>query len=408
MYNKFVSRVYKYPLLNEAFSSKDINEGIKVLRSKQITMSKITEKFENYFAKKMGSKFAVMTNSGSSANLLALSCLTHPFNKEKLSSQDEVIIPAICWSTTLWPIIQNNLKPIFVDVDLNSFNIDTAKIINKINKRTKAIMLVHVLGTSTNMSKLVKIANRYKLKIIEDTCESLGAEYNNKKLGTIGNFGTYSFYYSHQITSGEGGMIVCDNLQDYNILKTLRSHGWSRNTSFHNYYKKKYKMLDDKFLFIGPGYNVRPTDIQAAIALNQFKRLNKFIKIRNNNRNKIINTLQKHKKWDNQFKFVSVDKKIKPSWFGLPIQINDKFLKNKKNFLNFLSTKGIETRPIISGNFLNQPASKIYKFNSKKNDFINANEIEKKGFFIGLHTKPLKINELKFIVENLLNINLFK
>ena len=243
-------------------------------------MSKITEKFENYFAKKMGSKFAVMTNSGSSANLLALSCLTHPFNKEKLSSQDEVIIPAICWSTTLWPIIQNNLKPIFVDVDLNSFNIDTAKIINKINKRTKAIMLVHVLGTSTNMSKLVKIANRYKLKIIEDTCESLGAEYNNKKLGTIGNFGTYSFYYSHQITSGEGGMIVCDNLQDYNILKTLRSHGWSRNTSFHNYYKKKYKMLDDKFLFIGPGYNVRPTDIQAAIALNQFKRLNKFIKIR--------------------------------------------------------------------------------------------------------------------------------
>ena len=167
-------------------------------------------------------------------------------------------------------------------------------------------------------------------------------------------------------------------------------------------------MLDDKFLFIGPGYNVRPTDIQAAIALNQFKRLNKFIKIRNNNRSRIIKTLQKHKKWDNQFKFVSVDKKIKPSWFGLPIQINDKFFKSKKKFLNFLSTKGIETRPIISGNFLNQPASKIYKFKSKKKDFINANEIEKKGFFIGLHTKPLKNDELKFIVENLLNINLFK
>ena len=242
-----MTKMYKYPLLTNAFNSKDINEGIKVLKTRFITMSKITEKFEDYFAKKMGSKYAVMTNSGSSANLLALSCLTHPFNKEKLSSKDEVIIPAICWSTTLWPIIQNNLKPIFVDVDLNSFNIDTAKIISKINKRTKAIMLVHVLGTSANMTKLVKIAKKYKLKIIEDTCESLGAEYNNKKLGTIGNFGTYSFYYSHQITSGEGGMIVCDNLQDYNILKTLRSHGWSRNTSFHNYYKKKYNLNINKF-----------------------------------------------------------------------------------------------------------------------------------------------------------------
>ena len=406
--NTKMFKEYHYPLLTDAFNSKDINEGIKVLKTRFITMSKITEKFEKYFAKKMGSKYAVMTNSGSSANLLALSCLTHPFNKEKLLSQDEVIIPAICWSTTLWPIIQNNLKPIFVDVDSNSFNIDADKIIDKINKRTKAIMLVHVLGTSANMSKLIKIAKKYKLKIIEDTCESLGAEYDNKKLGTIGHFGTYSFYYSHQITSGEGGMIVCNNLQDYNILKTLRSHGWSRNTSFHNFYKKKYKVLDDKFLFIGPGYNVRPTDIQAAIAFNQFKRLNKFIKTRDDNRNKIINSLQKHKKWNNQFKFVIIDKKIKPSWFGLPIQINNKFLKNKKKFLNFLSTKGIETRPIISGNFLNQPASKIYKFNYKKNDFKKANEIEKKGFFIGLHTKPLKIHELRFIVENLLNIDQFK
>ncbi len=399
---------YNYPLLSDAFNAKDINEGIKVLKSKFITMSKITEKFELLFAKKMGSKYAVMTNSGSSANLLALSCLTNPLSKQRLSPQDEVIIPAICWSTTLWPIIQNNLKPVFVDVDLNSFNIDTDKIIKKITKRTKAIMLVHVLGTSTNMSKLMRIAKKYKLKVIEDTCESLGGEFDHKKLGTIGNFGTYSFYYSHQITSGEGGMIVCNNLEDYNILKTLRSHGWSRNTSFHNHYKKKYKKLDDKFLFIGPGYNVRPTDIQAAIALNQFKRLNKFMKIRDDNRTKIIEAIKKHKKWDNQFKFVTYGDKIKPSWFGLPIQIAEKFLKNKQKYLKFLAVNGIETRPIISGNFLNQPASKIYKFESHKNDFVNANEIEKRGFFIGLHTKLLKAEELNFITENLLNINKFK
>jgi CDP-6-deoxy-D-xylo-4-hexulose-3-dehydrase len=230
---------FKYPLLTNAFSAKDINAGINVLRSKRLTMSKITKKFENIFAKKIGSKYALMTNSGSSANLLALSCLTNPLIKNKIPNGSEVIIPAICWSTSLWPIIQNNLKPVFVDVELETFNIDIKSIEKKITKKTKAIMLVHVLGTSANMTKLLKIAKKYKLDLIEDTCESLGAKYNDKKLGTIGRFGTYSFYYSHQITSGEGGMIVCNNINDYNVLKSLRSHGWSRDTILHNNFKKR-------------------------------------------------------------------------------------------------------------------------------------------------------------------------
>lgn len=396
-----------YPLLSDAFNSQDINVAVKVLKSKFITMSKVTKKFESLFAKKMGVKYALMTNSGSSANLLAMSCLTNPLSSNKLSSDDEVIIPAICWSTSLWPIIQNNLKPVFVDVELDTFNIDVKKIIKKINYRTKAIMLVHVLGTSTNMDKIIQIAKKYKLKIIEDTCESLGAEYNKKKLGTIGDFGCFSFYYSHQITSGEGGMIVCNNFKNYNILKTLRSHGWSRNTTFHNHFKKNYKQLNDKFLFIGPGYNVRPTDIQASIALNQFKRLKSLMNIRNQNRLKIITNLKKHKNWNDQFKFVDVDNKIKPSWFGLPIMINKTNINTKKKFLQFLTNKNIENRPIISGNFLNQPASKLYKFRCNKNDFKNANEIEKRGFFIGLHTKKISSREINYITENLLSLDKF-
>ena len=402
-----MNRINKYPLLSEAFSTKDINEGINVLRSKHITMSKITKKFELHFAKKMGAKYAIMTNSGSSANLLALSCLTNPLSKKKISPNSEVIIPAICWSTSLWPIIQNNLKPVFVDVELGTFNIDIDKLEKKITKKTKAIMLIHVLGTSTNMSKLLKIVKQYKLDLIEDTCESLGAKYNKKNLGTFGRFGTYSFYYSHQITSGEGGMIVCNDINDYNVLKSLRSHGWSRDTDLHNSFKNNYKNLDDRFLFIGPGYNVRPTDIQAAIALNQFKRLNEFIKIRNTNRNKIINFLKIDNKWNNQFSFVKVDIKTKPSWFGLPILINKRYAHIKKEFLNQLSKKGIENRPIISGNFLNQPASKFFKFSSSKKDFKNADEIENRGFFIGLHTKNLKQSELKFISNCLLDIDKF-
>jgi len=395
---------FKYNLLSDAFNEKDINEGINVLKSKKITISKITKNFEKYFAKKIGAKYALMTNSGSSSNLLALSALTNPLNIKKITPGSEVILPAICWSTSLWPIIQNNLKPIFVDVKIDTFNIDIDKIEKKITKKTKAIMIVHVLGTSTNMTKLMQLTKKYKLTLIEDTCESLGATYKKKQLGTFGRFGTYSFYYSHQITSGEGGMIVCNDSKDYNILKSLRSHGWSRDTLFHKNYSKKYKDLDNRFLFIGPGFNLRPTEIQAAIAFNQFKRFNKMIKLRSDNRKKIINNLKKHKNWNNQFEFVKIDKMIKPSWFGLPILIKDKKI-NKKKFLEKLTKKGIENRPIISGNFLNQPASKLYNFSFKKNDFKISDDIEKRGFFIGLHTKKISNDELNYIVNSLLSIN---
>ena len=399
-----MKKKFKYSLLSNAFNKKDIDVGIQVLKSKKITISKITTKFERYFAKKIGSKYALMTNSGSSANLLALSALTNPLNKNKIQTGSEVIIPAVCWSTSLWPILQNNLKPIFVDVEANTFNIDIDKIEKKITKKTKAIMLVHVLGTSTQIDKLMKLVNKYKLDLIEDTCESLGATFQNKQLGTFGKFGTYSFYYSHQITSGEGGMVVCNNIKDYNILKSLRSHGWSRDTFYHNEYKKKFKNLDDRFLFIGPGYNVRPTEVQGAMAFNQFKRLKHLMSIRNINRNKIIDSLKKDKKWNNQFEFVKVNNKIKPSWFGLPILIKDKNI-NKMKFLKRISKKGLENRPIISGNFLNQPASKFYNFGVKSKDFKVADDIEKRGFFIGLHTKKISQNDLNNIVKILLSID---
>ncbi len=395
---------FSYKLLSNAFNQSDIKEGTKVIKSKYLTISKITKKFEKYFAKNLGSKYAVMTNSGSSANLLATSVLRNPLSIKKLKPGAEVIIPAVCWSTSLWPILQNNLKPVFVDVELDTFNIDLDKLKKKITKKTKAIILVHVLGLSTNMNELMKIIKKNKLELIEDTCESLGASYNKKKLGTYGRFGTYSFYYSHQITSGEGGMVVCNNKIDYNILISLRSHGWSRNTDFHSYYKKKFSNINENFLFIGPGYNLRPTEIQAAIAFNQFKRLNKLMKLRKKNRSLILDKLKKHHKWDNQFDFVKVHKSINPSWFGMPFLINKRYIKKKKAFLKYLTKNGIENRPIISGNFLNQPASKLYKFKFKKDDFKISNQIEDRGFFIGLHTSKIKENDLNKLIEHLLNI----
>ena len=280
-----------YSLVGEPFSNEDIIAGLQILLSKQITMSSITKKFENEFAKFIGAKYAIMVNSGSSANLLAIFSIINPKNKEQLYPKDECLIPALCWSTSLWPIVQAGLKPKFIDVDLNNFNIDVKKIEKNITKRTKAIMLVHVLGNSTNMLALMKIVKKYKLTLIEDTCESLGSAYNNKYLGTFGKFGTYSFYVSHQLIAGEGGMLVCNNFNDYRIALTLRAHGWDRNLN-----KKNNK----KFNFINSGFNIRPLDLTAAIGLSQLKRLKKSILIKNINRKKIIKFVKNSPKWKNQ------------------------------------------------------------------------------------------------------------
>jgi len=395
---------FQYKLLSDAFSDKDINAGISVLKSRQLTMSKITVNFEKIFARKMGCKYAVMANSGSSANLLALSAIINPLFKKKLSPGDEVLIPAICWSTSLWPIVQNNLKPVFVDVDLDTFNISVDDLKKKITSKTKAILLIHVLGLSSDLDKIKEIAKKNKLLIIEDTCESLGAKFKGKNLGTIGDFGTYSFYYSHQITSGEGGMVVCNDSRNFHILKSLRSHGWSRGTIFHNYFKKRYKKLDERFLFINSGYNLRPTEIQAAIARSQFRRMSQFSKIRSENRSKIISALTKNYKWNNQYTFLKPKKNIQPSWFGLTFLVRDDLMNKKKNFLKFLSKNGVENRPILSGNFLNQPASKLYKLNKKKHYFQNSQKIEDSGFFIGLHTKKLNRSDVNKLTNLLLKI----
>ena len=334
--------------------------------SGRLTMSEITKKFEKEFARYVGSKYALMVNSGSSANLLAYFCLVNPKAKQKLKRGDECLIPSLCWSTSLWPILQSGLKPKFVDVDVKTLNMNLKDLKKKISKKTKAIMAVHILGNSTNMTELIKISKNKNLQIIEDTCESLGSKFKNKSLGTFGRFGTFSFYVSHQITSGEGGMIVCNDKKDYEILHSLRAHGWDRGLN-----KKNNK----NFNFINSGFNLRPMDITASIALNQLRKLNKFKKNRSFNRDVIIKKLLRSKTWSDQFQFIDPVKYLKPSWFGLPILLKGRYIKTKKNFLNFLNKNKIETRPIISGNFLNQPSIKLYKLNKKNEKFKSAQEI---------------------------------
>tara|TARA_B100000902_G_scaffold291612_1_gene277988 strand:+ start:1542 stop:2780 length:1239 start_codon:yes stop_codon:yes gene_type:complete len=390
---KQIEKVNNYPLLEKGFTSEDIMRGIEVLLSRKLTMSDITKKFEDKFSNYVGSKYALMVNSGSSANLLSAFALVNPKKKKRLKPGDKFIIPAICWSTSLWPLVQCGLKPEFIDVDRSNYCLD----VNLLNKSTKAkaIMNIHILGNSTNMDKLNNFIKSKNMYMIEDTCEALGSKFKSKHLGTFGDFGTYSFYYSHQITSGEGGMIVCKTKEDYELIHTMRAHGWDRGLR---------NSKKNNFNFINSGFNLRPMDLTAAIGLSQLKRLNKMIKSRSKNRKLIINNIKKSELWDNQFSFFNPNENVKPSWFGLPFLINPKFINKKEKFMKYLNSSGIETRPILSGNFLNQPSCKLYNFRFDKKNFKSSQDIEDRGFFIGLPTSDMTVRKINFLTQKLLKI----
>ena len=387
---------YFYPLIKNPFRKKDLLQAIKVLKSNKITAGKIAANFEKVFKRKLKINQSLMVNSGSSANLLAFQCLVNPYRKRILNKNDEVLIPTLCWSTSLWPIVQSGLKPVFVDVDIKTLNINTKDMEKKINKKTKVIMLVHVLGNSTNMDEILRIKKKYNLILIEDTCESLGAKYKNKYLGALGEFSSFSFYVSHQITSGEGGMICCKDVDDMQIIKSLRAHGWSRGLKNEKAIAIKNRDLDPRFIFYNSGFNLRPTDITASIGLSQFKDLDKLVKTRNLNRDKIYKAFLKNKIITSCLSILKENKFVKPSWFGVPIILNRRVKKDK--FINKLENLGVETRPIISGNFLKQPSIKKYKIKSNVN-VKNSNIINKFGLFIGLPINKITSSTLNRLVK---------
>ena len=373
---------FYYPLTKENLNSEDIKSGIDTLRTKKITMGKKTLEIESYFSKKIIKRDSLMVNSGSSANLLIFQALVNP-KLNLLKKGDKILIPAICWSTSLWPIIQSGLKPIFVDIDKKTLNISILDLKKKINKKVKGLMLVHALGNCTEMSEILKICKKKKLILIEDACEAMGSKFKNKYLGTFGDFSSFSMYYSHHVTSGEGGFVTSKQKKNINLLKVLRSHGW----------EKELKKSKINWRFINSGFNVRPTDINASIGLSQLKRLKYILSIRKQNYNLLKKILYQSKKFKNQFEIITSTKGRDIAWFGISIILNRKFIKLKNNIIEKLNKSGIETRPIISGNFANQPAVKLYNILPGK--LINADKIEKSGFFLGLHNTILNEKELK-------------
>ena len=410
----------------------EILSMVDTLLSGRLTMGPRVDEFERKFAEWIGSPFAVMTNSGSSANLLAITSLVNHGRQQhqRLSHGDHVLIPAVCWPTSVWPIRQAGLIPVFVDVDPVTMNIDVIDVERRITSKTKAIVLVHVLGNSCPMIPLMKIVRKYNLIVVEDTCESLGStaaddnsnnSSNNSSnsttrfLGTFGDFGTYSFYYSHHMTTGEGGMVVCRSRDDYNLLRSLRSHGWSRHatpaSTMPAAVAAAHPEIDSRFLFThADAYNLRPMEIQAAMGIVQLRKLAISNECRRQNVERLRKAIMSDVRYQHQVTIFQAADGTNPVWFGVAFLLDGRYEHQYAELLVHLTTVGVENRPIVSGNFLRQPCMKHINGSKEGSmcevggsadplSFPGAETVHRRGFFVGSHCVEMESLTIQFLCD---------
>jgi len=371
----------KYELASDTWCNKEIESIQNVIKSNRFTMGPMVKQFELEFKDYFGSKHAVMVNSGSSANLLAVASLFFKKNNP-LKRGDEVIVPTVSWSTTYSPLQQYGLKLKFVDVNLETLNYDLDSLKTSISKKTKLVIAVNLLGNPNNYDKILKLKEKFNFYLIEDNCESMGATFNGKYTGTFGEIGTFSSFYSHHISTMEGGIITTNNEELYQLILCLRAHGWTRDLPNKNLLINKSNLaFEESFRFILPGYNLRPLEFSGAIGIQQLKKLKSFVEIRRENAlffNKIFTN-------DNRF---LIQKEIgESSWFGFSIILNSKFDRNI--IIQHLEKNSIQVRPIVAGNFLKSESLKYYDYEAPKLT-VNSDMINNFGFFVGNHHYNIK------------------
>lgn len=370
----------KYKLSSQYWDEKEISSIKNIINSNQFTMSKNVQLFENKFANYFNMNHAIMFNSGSSANFAVLfSFIFH--SKIKLNEKDEVIVPAIAWSTTYSPLFYIKAKLVLVDVDRESLNINIKELIKAITKKTKVIIAVNLLGNPSELSELRSICKKRNIILFEDNCESLGAKLNNKYTGTYGFASSTSFFYSHHMSTIEGGMVLTNNIELKNLLKQIRAHGWTRDTTLNKSKQKEYN-------FVIPGMNLRPTEINAAIGIQQLKKLKKIIHFKRLNYLAYLDIFHNSKYFD-----IIYENGFNSS-FVLPFILKKKYKFYMPNLQKTLKRYDIESRIIAGGCFTKHPYYKY--FNIKKiSKLSNSNYIHNYGFVIGNHPQDMSSKIIK-------------
>ena len=371
MKNKF-----NHPLMYNNINLSDRKVAANFIRNSEIfTASKKVKEFEEKWSKWLGVKYSVFVNSGSSANFLTFLAI------KILYGTGDVIAPPLTWNSDIIALIKNDFKPKFVDINLNTLSMNNDLIINSLSKNTKAVFITHAQGFNGLTKKLLNEIKRRKILLIEDVCESHGATFLNKKLGTFGKISNFSFYYAHHLSTIEGGMICTNDKKIYETLRILRGHGLLResgNKKFENKVKKRFSKLSPNFIFLYPGFNMRNNEIQAVIGLNQLKRLDQNNKIRSSNFEYFIQKLDK-KKFFNDFYLKG------NSNYAFPVLLNKPSLKKRDKFEKYMHKNKIEFRRgnAGGGNQLRQPYLKKYVKNINLKKFKNVEIVHNYGYYIG-------------------------
>jgi CDP-6-deoxy-D-xylo-4-hexulose-3-dehydrase len=367
-----------YKLASTTWDTDELVIANKILASSNLTMGKNVKEFESKFASYIGTEYAVMFNSGSSANLAIIAALKY-IKESKIQEGDNIIVPAVSWSTTYYPISQNGFILNFVDIDLDTLNIDISKIENAINPKTKAIFAVNLLGNPANLVKLNELAEKYDLILLEDNCESLGASIESRMTGSIGFASSHSFFFSHHICTMEGGMVNTNSKELMETLISLRAHGWTRGLETNNsVFSGSGNDWEDLYRFVLPGFNLRPTELSGAIGVKQLEKLPGFVEKRRENADFFVAKFKDSQNYKIQIESGN------SSWFGFSIILQNKLIGKRKEIIELLTTNGVETRPIVAGNFTVNPVMKFLKFLPIP-PLPAADLIHNEGFFIGNH-----------------------
>lgn len=387
-----MARVERFELVSLTWGDEERQAVIRVLDSGNYTMGENVREFEERFARCLGIKYAVMANSGSSANLIAVASLFYK-KENPLKRGDEVIVPCISWATTFHPLHQYGLKLKFVDIDLHTLNYDVKELKKAVTRNTKMIVAVSILGNPCQFDEITKLCSENNIILFEDNCESMGAKFNGRYTGTFGLVNTFSTFFSHHISTIEGGLVLTDDREIYNLLKSLRNHGWTRDQDKDSpIFEKRDDDFFEAYRFILPGYNLRPTEIQGAIGNVQLNKLEEFIGIRRKNAEHFVNLFRDDER------FITQKEVGESSWFAFTMIINPELNMNRKKILQKLRDANIEHRIITGGNILRHDVIKYYDYVVTKS--VNADIAHYNGFFVGNHPYDIR-DKIDYLHETL-------